>query len=86
MLFASIYKTAAREQLIRLCRDAKLADAERLADQVFLICEGARVTAQSVGTTGLSARLAGMLEALIGEHAQRGNQDEVPGRVRRRRR
>ena len=80
------YKTAAREQLIRLCRDAKLADAERLADQVFLICEGARVTAQSVGTTGLSARLAGMLEALISEHAQRGNQDEVPGRVRRRRR
>ena len=80
------YKTAAREQLIRLCRDAKLADAERLADQVFLICEGARVTAQSVGTTGLSARLAGMLEALISEHAQRGNQNEVPGRVRRRRR
>jgi AcrR family transcriptional regulator len=80
------YKTAAREQLIRLCRDAKLADPERLADQVFLICEGARVTAQSVGTTGLSARLAGMLEALISEHAQRGNQDEVPGRVRRRRR
>ena len=80
------YKTAAREQLIRLCRDAKLADAERLADQVFLICEGARVTAQSVGTTGLSARLAGMLEALISEHAQRGNPDEVPGRVRRRRR
>jgi AcrR family transcriptional regulator len=80
------YKIAAREQLIRLCRDAKLADAERLADQVFLICEGARVTAQSVGTTGLSARLAGMLEALISEHAQRGNQDEVPGRVRRRRR
>ena len=80
------YKIAAREQLIRLCRDAKLADAERLADQVFLICEGARVTAQSVGTTGLSARLAGMLEALINEHAQSGNQDKEPSRVRRRRR
>jgi AcrR family transcriptional regulator len=78
------YKTAAREQLLRLCRDAKLADPERLADQVFLICEGARVTAQSVGTKGLSARLAGMLETLVSEHAQRGNQDELSGRLRRR--
>lgn len=79
------YKTAAREQLLRLCRDAKLADPERLADQVFLICEGARVTAQSVGTKGLSTRLAGMLEALVSEHAQRGKQDELSGRPRRRR-
>jgi AcrR family transcriptional regulator len=78
------YKTAAREQLLRLCRDAKLADPERLADQVFLICEGARVTAQSVGTEGLSARLAGMLEALVNEHAQRGKQNELSGRLRRR--
>ena len=76
------YKTAAREQLIRLCHDAKLADPERLADQVFLICEGARVTAQSVGTEGLSARLAEMLEALVSEHARRGKQDELSGRVR----
>jgi AcrR family transcriptional regulator len=78
------YKTAAREQLLRLCRDAKLADPERLADQVFLICEGARVTAQSVGTKGLSARLAGMLEALVSEHAQRGKLDELPRGLRRR--
>jgi hypothetical protein len=35
------YKTALRERLIRLCRDAKLADPERLADEVFLLCEGA---------------------------------------------
>jgi AcrR family transcriptional regulator len=76
------YKTAAREQLIRLCHDAKLTDPERLADQVFLICEGARVTAQSVGTEGLSARLAEMLEALVREHARRGKQDELSGRVR----
>jgi AcrR family transcriptional regulator len=78
------YKTAAREHLIRLCRDARLADPERLADEVFLICEGARITAQSVGTEGLSARLSGMLEALVGEHARRGKQGE--GRVIRSRR
>jgi AcrR family transcriptional regulator len=80
------YKTELRERLIRLCSDARLADPERLADQVFLICEGARVTAQSVGTEGLSARLAGMLEALVGEHARRGKENELDGRTRRSRR
>src|SRR6202051_1138433 len=38
------HKTALRERLIRLCRDARLADPERLADEIFLIWEGARVT------------------------------------------
>jgi AcrR family transcriptional regulator len=80
------YKTELRERLIRLCRDAKLADPERLADEVFLICEGARVTAQSVGTEGLSARLAEMLEELVADHARRGNKDELLGRTRRSRR
>jgi AcrR family transcriptional regulator len=80
------YKTELRERLIRLCRDAKLADPERLADEVFLICEGARVTAQSVGTEGLSARLAEMLEELVAEHARRGNKDELLNRTRRSRR
>jgi AcrR family transcriptional regulator len=77
------YKTELRERLIRLCRDARLADPERLADEVFLLCEGARVTAQSVGSEGLSARLAGMLEALVSEHARRGKKDELAGRTRR---
>ena len=80
------HKSAARERLVRLCRDAKLADPERLADEVFLICEGARITAQSVGSEGLSVRLAGMLEALVRDHARRGKQDEVHGRGRRGRR
>ena len=80
------HKSALRERLIGLCRDAKLADPERLADEVFLLCEGARVTAQSVGSEGLSARLGGMLEALISDHARRGKPDEVDGRGRRSRR
>ena len=80
------YKTALRERLIRLCRDARLADPERLADEVFLICEGARITAQSVGTEGLSARLAGMLEALVADRARRGRQDASRDQERRGRR
>jgi AcrR family transcriptional regulator len=73
------YKTAVRERLIQLCRDAKLADPDRLADEVSLIFEGARITAQSVGSEGLSARLAGMLEALVADRARRGEQDEMLG-------
>jgi AcrR family transcriptional regulator len=80
------YKTAVRERLIRLCRDAELADPERLADEVFLLCEGARITAQSVGSEGLSSRLAGMLEALVADHARRGQQGELHGRTMRSRR
>jgi AcrR family transcriptional regulator len=69
------YKTASRERLIGLCRDARLRDPERLADEVFLIFEGARITAQSVGIEGLSARLAGILEALVADRARRGSKD-----------
>jgi AcrR family transcriptional regulator len=80
------YKTALRERLIRLCRDARLAEPERLADEVFLIVEGARITAQSVGTEGLAARLAGMLEALVADRARRGRQDASRDQERRGRR
>ena len=78
------YKTALRERLIGLCREARLADPERLADEVFLICEGARITAQSVGTEGLSARLACMLEALVTDRARRGRKGRIarPGAPR----
>src|SRR5580693_5052938 len=61
-------KSAHRERLVGLCRDAGLIDPEGLADETQLLWEGARVTAQSVGSEGLSARLAGMLEALVAAH------------------
>jgi AcrR family transcriptional regulator len=76
------HKTALRERLIRLCRDARLADPERLADEIFLIWEGARVSAQSVGPQGLSARLAEMFEALVAYHARPDRQGELHRRVR----
>ena len=77
------HKTAHRERLIRLCRDARLADPERLADEVFLIWEGARVTAQSVGSQGLSSRLAEMFEALVAYHARPDKTERIsPGLCR----
>ena len=66
-------KSAHRERLVRLCGDASLTDPEGLADEMLLLWEGARVTAQSVGSEGLSARLTAMLEALVADHARRGN-------------
>jgi AcrR family transcriptional regulator len=64
------FKSAQRNNLIALCRQAKLADPEMLADELFLLLEGARVTAQSIGRDGLSARLLRMGEALIAAHGK----------------
>ena len=62
------YKTAQRNWLIRQCEAAGLAEPEMLADELFLLIEGARVTAQSLGRDGLGARLIRMGEAMIASH------------------
>ncbi|MPZ38230.1 MAG: TetR family transcriptional regulator [Rhizobiales bacterium] len=62
-------KVAARAKVITLCRAAGLREPDLLADELNLMLEGARVTAQSVGTEGLGARLERMSEALIAAHA-----------------
>ena len=62
-------KSAQRDRLIAICVAAKLSDPEMLADELFLLLEGARVTAQSVGPQGLDARLMRMGDALINAHA-----------------
>ena len=46
------FKTAQRERLIQLCAAAALEEPELLADELFLLLEGARVTAQSMGPRG----------------------------------
>ena len=62
------FKTAQRERLVRLCAAAALAEPEMLADELFLLLEGARVTAQSMGRKGLDDRLVRMGEAMIRAH------------------
>jgi AcrR family transcriptional regulator len=62
------YKTAHRNKLVELARAAGLGDPEMLADELHLLLEGARVTAQSVGADGLGERLVRMGEALIAAH------------------
>src|ERR1700686_3619758 len=66
------FKRAHRMRLVRLTKDAALSDPKLWADELHLLLEGARVTAQSVGTEGLAARLLCMGEALIAAHPPRG--------------
>ena len=62
------FKTAQRDRLIALCSATGIAEPELLADELFLLIEGARVSAQSVGPQGPASRLVRMGEALIASH------------------
>ena len=63
------YKTGQRARLVGLCRAAGLSEPDMLADELHLLLEGARVTAQSVGADGLGARLVRMGETMIAAHS-----------------
>jgi AcrR family transcriptional regulator len=65
-------KRAQRNRLVKLCEAAALIEPEFLADELFLLLEGARVSAQSVGADGPAARLVRMGEAIIASHTSRG--------------
>ncbi len=62
------FKGAQRDRIIKLCAAAELAQPELLADELFLLLEGARVTVQSLGRKGLGDRLIRMGEAMIAAH------------------
>jgi AcrR family transcriptional regulator len=62
------HKIAQRVRLVALCGAAGLDEPESLADELYLLLEGARVTAQSVDSAGLGARLKRMSEAVIALH------------------
>ena len=62
------FKTAERTRLTQVCRATGLSDPDVLAEELHLMLEGARVTAQSVGRDGLSERVMRMSEALIAAH------------------
>ncbi|MFZ3358375.1 MAG: helix-turn-helix domain-containing protein [Xanthobacteraceae bacterium] len=62
-------KLAQRTRFVQLCRDAGLIEPDMLADEILILLEGARVTAQSVGTAGLSAKFLRMGEAMLAAHS-----------------
>jgi AcrR family transcriptional regulator len=59
------FKTAQRDRLARLCRNAGIAKADLLADTLSLLLEGARVSRQSAGAQGPCARFIAIGEAVI---------------------
>lgn len=59
------YKTHKRERITDLCRRAGFRDPERIADEIFLLFEGARVDQQSVGPGGAGMRVAELICALL---------------------
>jgi AcrR family transcriptional regulator len=66
------HKAAVRERLTTLCRDAGLRDPEAIASEVFLVCEGARVAAQSLGSDEPLTRLPALLNDIVEEHTPPG--------------
>jgi len=62
------FKAAQRDRLIALCGATGADEPELLADELFLLLEGARVSVQSVGPNGPASRLVRMGEALIAAH------------------
>jgi len=61
------YKSAQRERLAQVCAAAALSEPEMLADELFLLLEGALVTAQCMGPK-VGDRLVRMGEAIIKAH------------------
>ncbi len=57
-----------RARIVELCQSAGLRDPELLADELFLLLEGARVALQSLGPRGPVQRLAEMFDTLVTAH------------------
>jgi AcrR family transcriptional regulator len=66
------YKARKRERLVRLFREAGYRGPDLLADEVFLLFEGARISIQCcAGPGGPASRVVSMLRSLLADHAPR---------------
>jgi AcrR family transcriptional regulator len=64
------YKRRKRKRLVKLFKDARYHDPELLADEVFLLFEGARINIQC-GKKGPASRVVQMLRNLLATGQQR---------------
>jgi AcrR family transcriptional regulator len=62
------YKTRKRNRLVALFTDAGYDEPDQLADEVFLLFEGARISLQCC-SSGPAQRVVRMLRSLLAEHA-----------------
>jgi len=65
------HKRHQRGRLVALVREAGYARPERLADELFLLVEGARMCLQSVGRAGPGSRLFALTEELLSSAPKR---------------
>jgi AcrR family transcriptional regulator len=65
------YKDRKRNRLVKLLTEARYREPELLADEIFLLFEGARVSLQCGGKP-LASRVAKMLRDLLSSAARRG--------------
>jgi AcrR family transcriptional regulator len=70
------FKRGQRERLTRLCQSAGLSEPELLAEELFLVIEGARASAQSCGSDGLESRVVRIGEAIIAAHTPGASAEE----------
>jgi hypothetical protein len=66
-------KSRFRQLIAELCREAGLRDPELLADELFLLGEGARVAAQALGPRGPVPRLFEIFRSLVAAHTPQEN-------------
>ena len=59
------HKRRQRAEIVKRCRTAGFVQPDRLADEIFLLLEGACVNVQTVGRTGPGANIAEMLRKLL---------------------
>jgi AcrR family transcriptional regulator len=72
------FKMRQRERLTNLCKAAGASQADLLADTLFLLIEGARVSRRSVGTNGPSANLVRTSRAVIASFGVRPPKTREP--------
>lgn len=63
-------KQSGRERLVALCRNAKIKQPELLADQLFMLLEGAFMCRQSLGNEGPACSFVRAGQALIDAHSK----------------
>ncbi|MCD6075980.1 MAG: yjdC 1 [Rhodospirillales bacterium] len=60
-----------REMTVQLVRDAGLDEPELVADELFLLCEGANISIESVGAEGPASQVPRLIDNMIARHTPR---------------
>ena len=71
------FKMRQRERLTNFCKAAGASQPELLADTLFLLIEGARVSRRSVGTNGPSANLVRTSRGVIASFGVRSAKSQA---------